>query len=180
MSDHLPARAVHAWMAPRASLIAERANGEGRLLAYAFGAAFFLTLGPILAEAAAPTAQSAEDRTGWVAARLFTGLSFGVLALYGVAALLNLGARLFGGASDGVGARAALFWSGFASGPVAVLAHVGGAAAGASEWGGIAGGLLWCALLAPMTSAVYDFSRLRVATVFAAIAIAAFALKALA
>lgn len=180
MAGRLPGRLIDAWRSPRASWRAESGRGEPRLLAYGFAAALFLTLGPVLAEMIRPTEASAEDRLGWVAARIFVGLSFGVLSLYAVAGLVALIARLFGGALDGRRGRTTLFWSAFASGPAACVAHAAGAFVGATAIGAAAAGVVWCVLLAPMIAEAYDFALSRVVIAFSLFAALAFALRSLA
>lgn len=180
----LVARMVTAWRDPAGSFDVERPAGEPRLLAYAFGASLFITLGRMTAEVVRPSgmiaaAEQGIDPIGWLAIQVFAGLSFLPLALYGVAALLGLIARRFGECSWS-DARLALFWSGFAAGPLGLVAYgVGAFASGGALAGGLAG-VIWLGLLAPMLARAGGFSPVRVGLVFVAVVLAAFALRAVA
>lgn len=173
----LVGRIGFAWRDPAASWRAEWTPPppEARLVAVSFGAALFLTLGPVASEAIRPMAAFGEDRAPWFAARLLIGFSFLPLALYGAAALIALVCKLFRGAAPGEGGswkacRLAFFWSALASGPVAALIHALGALANASAIATALAGLVWLALLAPMLAAAQGFRVSRVALVFAVIA----------
>lgn len=170
---------MRAWAAPRRSWRAEWSDGgqESRLLAYAFGAAAFLAFGAIAAELIRP-AQPADQQSAWIAARLLTGLSFGVLGFYGVAALLRIVCRACGGSGDWRETRLAFFWSAFATGPAAAASLALAAWAGRGALGDLAAGLLWSALLAPMLAAAHGFVVWRVALVFGALAALALLLRA--
>lgn len=176
------ARMAGAWRDPAASFLAERPAGEPRLLAYAFGASLFLTLGRIAAgvirpDEAAAAAGEGIGGGGWIAVQIFAGLSFLPLALYGAAALIGLIARLCGGAGGWADGRLAFFWSGFAAGPPAMAAYGVGAALAGGALAGALGGLVWLWLLSPMLAAAYGFAPRKVALVFAVLALAAFALR---
>lgn len=170
MSRSLTARVIAAWADPAGSWAAERGAGEARLVAFAFGAALFQTLGRVAAEAAAPTL-AGEARTAFLAATLLIGFSFGVLALYVAAALVRAICGVLGGGGDWAGMRLALFWSGLAAGPALAALHALGAALGAPGAGAMAGGAVWAALLAPMLATAEGFARRRVYAVFAVIAL---------
>ncbi|MEL7463665.1 MAG: hypothetical protein AAFN79_06340 [Pseudomonadota bacterium] len=176
----LAGRIAYAWSAPAASWRAEWSGPppESRLIALAFGAALFLTLGPVAAEAIRPTLALGEERAPWFAARLLIGFSFLPLALYLVAALFALICKVFRGAAPGDGGswkacRLALFWSALASGPAAAVTYAVGAAINAPEAASLVAGVLWAGLLAPMLAAAQGFPLYRVAIVFAALAVAA-------
>ncbi|MEX2520742.1 MAG: hypothetical protein WD969_15575 [Paracoccaceae bacterium] len=174
----LTGRIAGAWAAPAASWSAEWRDGAGepRLLAYAMGASAFLALGDVAAEAVHPVLAVGEARTPWFAMRVFAGLSFFPLALYASAALIRLVCRAAGGAGGWRESRLALFWSGFASGPIAALILAFGAALGAGAAAKIGAGLVWLWLLAPMLAAAHGFRRGSVLAVFAGLAAASFAL----
>lgn len=178
MARGLFGRIAAAWAAPGASWRAEWADGAGepRLLAYAFGASAFLTVGAMAAEAIRPVLAVGEAREAWFAARLFAGLSFFPLALYASAALIRLAARAFGGVGGWRETRLALFWSGLVSGPLAALLLGFGAALGLGGAARVAAGLAWVSLLAPMLAAAHGFRAVRVVAAFAALAAAAFLL----
>lgn len=188
MSDRsgLAARVVGAWRDPAGSWRAEwRADPpEARLLAIAFGASVFLTLGPLAAETIRPELATGEERTPWFAARLLIGLSFLPLSLYAIAALIGIVSRLCGGETAAGGSRwkavrLAFFWSAFASGPFAALSHAVAAAAGAAAAGSLTAGLMWLGLFVPMLAAAQGFRTLRVALVFASVAASVFLLAVL-
>ena len=116
----LASRVAGAFRAPGASYLAEKAPGlnERRLIAYGFGAALFLTLGRVMAETIRPELAAGAERVPWFAATILIGFSFGVLALYAIAALIRLVCRAFGGEGGWAETRLALFWSGLAAGPL--------------------------------------------------------------
>lgn len=173
MSASLTARIAAAWTGAGVSWRAEKARGleEGRLLALGFGASLFLTIARIGSEIAAPRVAIGDERTAWIAATVFIGFSFGVLALYAVAAVSRLIAKLFGGAGGWAETRLALFWSGLAAGPAAAFIHILLAVAGAPGAGGTVAGVIWAGLFAPMLAAAHGFQAQRVYASFAIIAI---------
>ena len=166
MAEHasLAARVVGAYRAPAASYDREKSYGltERRLIAYAFGASLFLTLGRVMAESIRPELAIGPDRTAWFAATILIGFSFGVLALYAIAALIRLICRLFGGTGGWAETRLALFWSGLATGPLVALGHVAGAAIDGRSLGAFIGGAIWAVLFAPMLAAAHGFSPWKV------------------
>lgn len=176
----LTGRILYGWRAPLEAMRAEVAaqHGEPRLLAYAFGASVFLTLGPVLAEVIRPALAVGEDRSAWFAARLLIGLSFLPLGLYVSAAIVRLICIGFGGAGDWKAARLALFWSALVSGPLAVLAHVVGAAIGLSWFGGTVAGLLWALWLAPALSVTMGFEPRRAYVALGVLALASLGVQA--
>lgn len=171
---------IAAWRDPAASFVAEKedAEGEPRVLAFAFGAAVFLTLGPVAAEAIRPALALGDERTPWFAARVFIGLSFLPLSLYAAAAALRLICRAFGGSGGWRDTRLALFWSALATGPAAATAHAFSAASGASSVGGALAGLLWIWLLAPMLARAHGFRPIAVFAAFGVLASCVFLLNA--
>ena len=110
----LAARLGMAWRAPAASWRLEWsvAPSEGRIAAVAFGVAACLTLGRLAA--GADGAPGGQESLSFASATILVGLSFGVLGLYLVAALMNLAARACGGQGGWAATRLALFWSGLA------------------------------------------------------------------
>ena len=160
----LAGRMIGAWRRPGASFHLEKAYGldERRLIAFGFGAALFLTLGRVMAETVRPELAAGPDRTAWFAATILIGFSFGLLALYGIAAAIRLTCRLFGGAGGWAETRLALFWSGFAAGPVIVLGHILGAFADGRSLAALIGGGVWAVLFIPMLAAAQGMSALRI------------------
>lgn len=181
MTRTLIGRMALAWSAPGASWREEREAGRGepRLLAFAFGACLFLTLGEMGAEFIRPVVAVGDDRQAWFAARFIAGLSFFPLALYGSAALMGLIAKAFRGEGDWSGTRLALFWSGLASGPAAAVIIAAGAGLGFTDEAKLAAGAVWVLLLAPMLAAAHGFRPWRVALVFLALTAGAFLLPVL-
>ncbi len=153
-----------AYRAPATSYEREKSLGltERRLIAYAFGASLFLTLGRVMAETVRPELAAGADRIPWFAATILIGFSFGVLALYAIAALIRIISRLFGGAGGWAETRLALFWSGLATGPLMALGHVAGAAIDGRSLGAFIGGAIWAILFAPMLAAAHGFSAWKV------------------
>jgi len=161
----LVSRVVGAYRAPATSYDLEKSFGltERRLIAYAFGASLFLTLGRIMAESIRPELAVGAERTAWFAATILIGFSFGILALYGMAALIRIISRLFGGQGGWAETRLTLFWSGLAAGPLIALGHVAGAIIDGSNLGAFIGGAMWAVLFAPMLAAAHGFSAWKVA-----------------
>lgn len=172
MTTHasLTDRAWRALTAPGASFREENHAGltEPRLVAFAFGASLFLTLGRVLAETIRPELALGEDRTAWFAATILIGFSFGVLALYAFAAVIRLICRLFRGAGSWADTRLALFWSGAAAGPLIMLGHALGAAVDGRSLGALIGGAVWVIWFAPMLAAAHGFAPWKVGAVLAA------------
>lgn len=160
----LAARVAGGYRAPAISFDREKSFGltERRLIAYAFGASLFLTLGRIIAESIRPELAIGVDRTAWFAATILIGFSFGVLALYAIAALVRIICRVFGGAGGWAETRLALFWSGLATGPLIALGHAAGAAIDGRSLGAFIGGAIWAVLFAPMLAAAHGFSAWKV------------------
>ena len=153
-----------AWRRPGASFHQEKVYGldERRLIAYGFGATLFLTLGRVMAETVRPELAAGPDRTAWFAATVLIGFSFGLLGLYGMAAAVRLVCRLFGGTGGWAETRLALFWSGFAAGPVIVFGNIMGALIDGRSLAGLLGGVVWAALFVPMLAAAQGLSALRI------------------
>lgn len=176
----LTGRILFGWRAPLDAMRTEVAahHGEPRLLAYAFGASVFLTLGPVLAEVIRPTLAVGDERSAWFAARLLIGLSFLPLALYLSAAIVRLICLAFGGDGDWKAGRLALFWSALVSGPLAVLAHVAGAALGVAWLGAAIAGVLWAIWLAPALAVTMGFEPRRAYAALGVLALASLAMQA--
>lgn len=176
----LTGRILYAWRVPVDAIRAEVAShhGEPRLMAYAFGASVFLTLGPVLAEVLRPSLTIGADASAWFAARLLIGLSFLPLGLYVSAAIVRVICRAFGGAGDWKVARLALFWSALVSGPLAALAHIAGAVLGVAWLGGAVAGLLWAVWLAPALAVTMGFDIRRTYIVLGMLALASLAMQA--
>lgn len=181
MTRSLIGRMALAWRSPGESWGEERSSGRGepRLLAFAFGACAFLTMGEMAAEVIRPVLAVGDARTPWFASRFIAGFSFFPLALYVSAALMGLIAKSLKGEGDWSGTRLALFWSGLVSGPLAAVILAGGAAADLTEQARLAAGLIWVLLLAPMLAAAHGFRPWRVLAVILALTGAAFLLPML-
>lgn len=175
----LTGRILFGWRAPLEAMRAEVAarHGEPRLMAYAFGASVFLTLGPVLAEVIRPAMAVGDERSGWFAARLLIGLSFLPLGLYASAVVVRALCLIFGGVGDWAAARLALFWSALISGPLAVVAHVCGALTGLSWFGDTVAGLLWVFWLAPALAVTMGFETRRAYYVLGALALVSLGAK---
>lgn len=169
----LTERLLLGWRAPVRAIEAEIASapGEPRLLAYAIGAAFFLTVGPVLSEAIRPVEALGEDRMAWFSMRMVFGLSFLPLSLYLVASVLRMTAAGFGGEGDWRTGRLALFWSALVSGPLAVVAHVVGATLGYGDLAAIAAGLIWAFWLTPAIAVCFSLNIRNVAFIMIFIAV---------
>jgi hypothetical protein len=176
----LTGRILYGWRSPLEAIQSEVSahHGEPRLLAYAFGASVFLTLGPVLAEVVRPALAVGEDRSAWFAARLLIGLSFLPLGLYVSAAMVRAICLGFGGVGDWKAARLALFWSALVSGPLAMLAHVAGAVISVTWLGGAVAGLLWAVWLAPAVSATMGFELRRAYVALGVLAVASLGMQA--
>jgi hypothetical protein len=85
-----------------------------------------------------------EPVSAAVSAHLFAWGAVAPLAGYGLAALVHLAARAFGGRGGFLGARAALFWSGLAVSPAVLAIGVAGAFA-ASLTGRVVPQVAWLA-----------------------------------
>lgn len=70
-----------------------------------------------------------DPLSGAISAHLFGFLFVAPLILYGLAALIHLAARAFGGQGGFLGARAALFWAALLAAPIALALSLAGALA---------------------------------------------------
>ena len=68
-----------------------------------------------------------EPLAATISAHLFGYLFVAPLLFYGLAALLHLAARAFGGRGGYLGARSALFWAALLGGPIALALALAGA-----------------------------------------------------
>ncbi len=119
---------------------------------------------------------------GAFAAHLFGYLFVLPLLLYGLAALVHLAARVFGGGGGFLGARAALFWTALLAGPIALalaLAGLGAELAGAPrllptlDYLGYAGASFWLWLFAATLAEAEGFvATRRVVAVVAVVVVA--------
>lgn len=178
VSQGLPGRVIAALRDPAVSFHDESPTGEPRLLAYAFGTSLMLTLARIGSELVAPGVTAGPDGAPWIAAQFLAGLSFLPLSLYGVAALLRVICRQFGGTGGWADTRLAFFWSGLVCGPIALVAHIVGTAGAGAGFGNAAAGLVWIWFLSPMLAAAHGFSRWTVLLGFVIVAACVFALSA--
>ena len=165
----LATRIIGAYSRPRGSFHEERTSGldERRLIAIGFGATLFLPLGRVMAESVRPELAVGPDRTAWFAATILIGFSFGLLALYAIAALIRLVCRAIGGGGGWAETRLALFWSGLAAGPFIAFGHVLGALIEGRSLAALLGGVCWAVLFIPMLAAAQGFSTGKVALFFA-------------
>ena len=174
----LASRIIDAWRGPGASFHREKAGGleERRLIAFGFGAALFLTLGRVMAETVRPELAAEPDRTAWFAATILIGFSFGLLALYGMAAVIRVICRIFGGSGGWAETRLALFWSGLAAGPCIVIGHILGALIEGRSLAALLGGVFWAVLFTPMLAAAQGMSAIRIGSFLAVLCVILLAL----
>jgi hypothetical protein len=180
MAGGLVGAIARTWADPRGAMAEEAAEGlsEARALLHLLLACGFFFVASV--PAAVRTAGGlgvADPVTAALAAHLF---AFGVLApllLYGLAALLHLAARAFGGRGGFLGARAALFRTALAGTPIALVLALAGVAAELAgggrllpwlAWLGYAGLAFWLWLLAAGLAEAEGFATLPVAAVLAA------------
>ncbi len=114
---------VRSWRGPRAAMRRQMAAGlsEARALAYLMAACglIFVAQWPRLSREAYLYPEVPLDAR--IGGALMGWVFIMPLALYGVAALSHLFARMFGGRGSWLGARVALFWSLLASVPLFLL-----------------------------------------------------------
>ena len=166
----LVGRIAAAWSGRHREVIRADLEGgltESRLLAYVMGAGLLMLLASlptVMAERARQAAiaggQAAVPSVGEVVTmQVVADLFFVPLFLYGVAALLRIVLRLFGGTGGWQATRLAVFWAPLAAAPatllgaaLASLLTVAGAGTLAisipGELAGVAGLWFWCAGLA--------------------------------
>ena len=168
---------VRAYRDPRGAMAAAIAAGpsEARALAELMGACGLLFL------ASLPTALRTAGRLGIedavpaaIAAHLFGYFCLLPLIAYGLAALVHLAARAFGGRGGWLAARAAIFRAAFLGAPIAGVLALAGTAAGGGRlpwvtWLGYAGLAFWLWLLAASLAEAEGFTATgRVAAVLGA------------
>lgn len=160
----LAARVAGAYRAPGTSFLTEKALGlsERRLIAIGFGATLFLTLGRVMAETIRPELAIGADRIPWFASTVLIGFSFVLLGLYGVAALVRIVCRIFGGRGGWAETRLALFWSGLAAGPLVVLGNALGAAIEGRSLAALIGGAIWAVMFVPMLAQAQGISVVKI------------------
>ena len=112
-----------AWRDPEGAMAAEVAAGlsEARALVHLVGACllgFVASLPNAIREAQALDIE--DPVAGAFAAHLFAYVAVAPLLAYGLAVLVHLVARVFGGRGGFLAARAALFWSALAWAPLAL------------------------------------------------------------
>lgn len=121
------------WRAPRAAMAAERAAGldERRALMDLVVACLLLFVASVPNALREARGLAVDDPvSAAVSAHLFGYVALLPLAAYGLAAVAHLAARGFGGSGSFLAVRTALFLSGLAAAPVAlVVAAIGVAAA---------------------------------------------------
>jgi hypothetical protein len=188
MRGGLVAAIGHAYRDPRDAMARQIADGlsEPRALAH-------LTLACALGFVAslpgavriAPRLDAPDALAGAVAAHLFAYLAVAPLLLYGVAAVVHLVARGFGGRGGFLGARAAVFWALLLAGPMALAFAYARAIAESTGAVGVlpwldylvyAGAAYWLWLLAASLAEAEAFPATRpvaavILVVFAAVAI---------
>lgn len=102
---------------------------EGRILAYGVFASLitFVARAPSLIKVSQVAAATASENVSWVAifsTNLITSFFFGLLLLYGLAAISHIIAKAFGGKGSFFLARLALFWSLLVISPLALISTV--------------------------------------------------------
>lgn len=120
---------MRSWRAPRAVMRDLLAQGqrEDRAIAYLMAACvlIFVSQGPRLSRQAAGfdlvPGTEARDLTELLSYALFSWVMLAPIALYGVAALTHMLAKVLGGKGSFYSARLALFWSLLAATPVLLL-----------------------------------------------------------
>lgn len=169
----LLARVAAAWGGFRASTAREAAEGHGepRLLAYAIGGCFVLWLARAPEVLAADLARAAATGTAatppamLLTTHLVSMLFFTPLMLYGVAALMRMILRAFGGTGGWRETRLAVFWSLVVAAPAFLVA---GAAGSLLRLGGApeaapaamtAAGLIWLWFWSAGLAEVHGFRR---------------------
>lgn len=183
MAEGIVAAMARSYRDPRAEMARQVAAGltEARALAHLFlacGLGFVASL-PGAVRKAQGLGDVPDPLAGTVSAYLFGYLFVAPLLFYGLAALLHLVARAFGGRGGFLGARAALFWVALLGAPIALglalagaLAEIAGGA-GLLPWIdylGYAGLAFWLWLLAASLAEVEGFAATR--RVAAALALA--------
>lgn len=160
---------LRAYRDPRRAMAARIAagGGEPRALAELMAACGLLFLASL--PAAGETAGGltiADALAAVVAAHLFGYLFVLPLVAYGLAALVHLAARAFGGRGDWPDARAAVFRAALLGGPIAVALALIGILAGGQRlpwmsWLGYAGLAFWIWLLAASLAEAEGFAATR-------------------
>jgi hypothetical protein len=147
MAEGVVAAIGAAWRNPRRAMARQMREGasEERALFHlmaACGLGFLASLPAAIRTARALEADDALAAT--IGAHLFGFLFVAPLLMYGVAALVHLGARAFGATGPYLHARMALFWALLVGAPIALGLALGGVAA---EMAFGAGVLPWLAPL---------------------------------
>ncbi len=130
MSRGLVAAIARAYRDPRGAMAREVAEGLSepralRHLSLACALGFVASL-PAAARRAQDLHDVPDPLTGVIAAHLFGYVFVAPLLLYGLAALMHLAARAFGGRGAFLGARSALFWAALLGGPIALALALAG------------------------------------------------------
>jgi hypothetical protein len=114
---------VAAWRRPRAVMRRHLAQGvrEDRALVYLMLACGLIFVGQWPALQRAAMADPSTPLDARLGGALMAWLFIAPLALYGIAALTRLVARMLGGRGTGYGARLALFWSLLVASPLWLL-----------------------------------------------------------
>lgn len=133
----LAAAMRHAYRSPRGAMARQVAAGLGERQALvhlflACGLGFLASLPAAIRTARGITAE--DPVAAAIAAHLFGYFFVAPLLLYGLAALVHLVARAFGGRGGFLAARAALFWSALLGAPIAMVLAVLGVLAEAAGW----------------------------------------------
>jgi hypothetical protein len=147
MAEGVVAAIGAAWRNPRQAMARQMREGasEERALFHlmaACGLGFLASLPAAIRTARAVEADDALAAT--IGAHLFGFLFVAPLLMYGVAALVHLGARAFGATGPYLHARMALFWALLVGAPIALGLALGGVAAEVAFGAGV---LPWLAPL---------------------------------
>ncbi len=140
MAEGVVAAIGAAWRNPRAAMARQMREGssEERALFHlmaACGLGFLASLPAAIRNARAVEADDALAAT--IGAHLFGFLFVAPLLMYGVAALVHLGARAFGATGRYLHARMALFWALIVGAPIALVLALIGVAAEATLGAGV-------------------------------------------
>ncbi|HET9068449.1 MAG TPA: YIP1 family protein [Amaricoccus sp.] len=142
---------ARSWRDPRGVMAAQVAAGlsEPRALMHLMLACLLVFVARLPAAVRSAGALPVEDGvSAAVSAHLFGWIAVAPLLGYGLAALIHLLARAFGGRGGFLAARAALFWSALATCPAILAIGLADALGVALTGGGAVPGLAWFGLAA--------------------------------
>lgn len=174
MAEGIVAAMARGYRDPRAEMARQVDEGltEARALAHLFLACAlgFVASLPQAVRKAQALGDVPDPLAGTVSAHLFGYIFVAPLMFYGLAAVVHLVARAFGGRGGFLGARSALFWAALLGAPIALalaLVGVGVEVAGGGRWLpwvaylGFAGLAFWLWLLAASLAETEGFAATR-------------------